>query len=190
MPTKNPRITITLTPAVAAVLREMSKLAGNSQSAIVGELLETSLPVFERVVQVMKAAVTIQEGAKAEIASGLERAQVKLEDQMGLMLGDMDDAVRPLLERAEKLTRRGGRAGDARSRAPAGAPARKALTPVPVTRGSGSPTGQPKGSGKVYSALNPLTGERVLLPVGMHFNRVGVITSKGIKSKGPKRGRV
>jgi polyhydroxyalkanoate synthesis regulator protein len=131
MPTTNPRITITLTPGVAAVLRELSKLAGNSQSAIVGELLETSLPVFERVVSALRAAATIQESAKTEIASGLERAQSKLEKQMGLMLGDMDETMRPLLEQAEKVARRGA--------APIGAATKRGRTPVPLTGGSGHP---------------------------------------------------
>jgi hypothetical protein len=137
MPTSNPRITITLTPAVAAVLREMSTLAGNSQSAIVGELLETSLPVFERVVQALRAAVTIRDSAKTEIADGLERAQAKLEAQLPILMGDMDDAMRPLLEEAEKVTRRGPRATDARRARAGGRGQLRVSTPVPLTGGSG-----------------------------------------------------
>ena len=153
MPTLNPRITITLTPACAAVLRELSQLAGNSQSAIVGELLETTLPVFDRVVSALRAASTIQASAKEEIAAGLERAQDKLESQMGLLLGEMDETMRPLLDEAEKVTRRGtgGSAGGralARPGAVPKAPARL-TTPVPLTGGSGQPkrqkTQQPKG---------------------------------------------
>ena len=143
MPTLNPRITITLTPACAAVLRELSSLGGQSQSSIVGELLETSIPVLERVVSAMRAASTIQATAKAEIASGLERAQAKLEDQLGLMLGEMDDSLRPLLDAAEKVTRRGagGQAGGMRAaRAAAGVSATSGVTtPVPLTGGSGHP---------------------------------------------------
>lgn len=138
MPTTNPRLTITLTPAVAAVLREMSGLAGNSQSAIVGELLETSLPVFERVVQAMRAAVTIRDSAKAEIVDGLERAQAKLEAQLPLVMGDMDAAFLPLLEEAEKVTRRGPRATEARGARTGGRGQLRGSTPVPLTGGSGS----------------------------------------------------
>jgi hypothetical protein len=139
MPTTNPRLTITLTPAVAAVLRELSGLAGNSQSAIVGELLETSLPVFERVVQAMRAAVTIRDSAKAEIADGLERAQAKLEAQLPLVMGHMDAAFLPLLEEAEKVTRRGPRATEARAaRTGARGHLRGGSTPVALTGGSGS----------------------------------------------------
>lgn len=143
MPTFNPRITITLTPACAAVLRELSGLAGNSQSAIVGELLETSMPVLERVVIALRAASTIQASAKEEIAAGLHRAQQKLESQMGLMLGEMDELTRPMLEAAEKVTRRGaggGAVGGKRSATAAEPRARKGLTtPVPLTGGSGHP---------------------------------------------------
>ena len=60
MPTQNPRLTVTLTPEVSAVLRELSALAGSSQSAVVGDLLQSSLPVFERMVQAMKAAAMLQ----------------------------------------------------------------------------------------------------------------------------------
>lgn len=137
MQTLNPRISVSLTPAVAAVLRELSKLAGNSQSAIVGELLESSLPVFERVVSALRAASFIQESAKTEIAAGLERAQVKLESQMGLMLGEFDDTMRPLLHDAEKIARRGA---GALAAAPKGR-----STPVLVTRGSGHPKPQKTG---------------------------------------------
>ena len=122
MPAINPRITITLTPSVHALLRELSGLTGNSQSAIVAELLETSAPVFERVVATLKAAATVHDEAKAQIVAGMGRAQSKLEDQLSLALGTMDDASRPLLEEAEKVKRRAGRAGS---------------TPRPVTRGVG-----------------------------------------------------
>lgn len=139
MPTQNPRISITLTPACAAVLRELSLLAGNSQSAIVGELLETSLPVFERVVSALRAASTIQQSAKTEIAAGLDRAQAKLEGQMGLLVDDMDGALRPLLAEAERVSRRGAGAAGSKRSVPV-APARKRLTtPVPLTGGSGPP---------------------------------------------------
>ena len=123
MATSNPRITVTLTPAASAILRELAHCNGSSQSSIVGELVEMSVPVFERLVIALRAASTIQSGAKAEIAAGLERAQGKAEAQMAAMLGEMDVATRPLLEQAEKVNRR--RKSAART------------TPLPLTGGSG-----------------------------------------------------
>ena len=140
----NPRITVTLTPACAAVLRELSGLARNSQSAIVGELLETSLPIFERVVSALRAASSIEASAKREIAAGLDRAQVRLEEQAGLLLSEMDVNMRPLLDAAEKVSRRSGAGGvdrevrGVRIRATKSAVVSASLvTPVSLTGGSG-----------------------------------------------------
>ena len=138
MPAANPRITITLKPSVHALLRRLSELTGNSQSSMVGELLEQSAPVFERMVRVMEAAAEAHDMAKQEMAGGLERAQAKLEKQLGLALETMDEGFRPILEEAEKVKRRAAGAGGPRLR---GAPRRSAaaggLTPVPLTGGSG-----------------------------------------------------
>jgi hypothetical protein len=128
----NPRINATLTPAAAAVLRELSELTGNSQSSIVGDLLESAVPVFSRVCTALRAAAEINASAKTEIAAGLERAQTKLEGQLGLMLGDMDDTLAPLLQQAEKIARRGAATVGA-------APRRSGSPPVAVTRGVGQP---------------------------------------------------
>lgn len=149
MPTLNPRITVTLTPGTASVLRDLSTLGGQSQSSIVGELLEVSLPVLERVVTAMRSASTIQASAKAEIASGLDRAQAKLEAQMGSMLIEMDEINRPLLEAAERVTRRGaaGVAAGRRAAHPAAplAASPRLTTPVSLTGGSGHPKTVHKG---------------------------------------------
>lgn len=160
MPTINPRITITLTPEAHAVLREVSAATEQSQSAIVGELVQMSLPVFQRVAAAVKAARAVEATAKGEIVASLERAQHRLEGQMRLQLHDMDEAFRPLLEHAEKVHRRssspggaGAGEGEVRPRsvraAPSPAPAEpgrgKGSTPRPVTRGVGSP---PAGSGR------------------------------------------
>lgn len=107
MPAVNPRITITLTPEVHAALRQLSLLGGESQSAIVGGLLEQSLPVFQRMVQVLDAARSAKEAMSSEMASGLEAAQAQVERQLGIALDAMDEGFRPILESAERVDRRG-----------------------------------------------------------------------------------
>lgn len=145
MPAVNPRITITLTPETHAVLRSLSALTGNSQSAIVGELLNESRPVFDRMVQVLQAAQKLKETAQEDRSSWLktiDKAQAKLEEQLALSLGTMDDGFRPLLDQAEKVNRRAAGAGGTRVRgtaAPAGGAAftpmsNRGVTPQP-TRG-------------------------------------------------------
>ena len=64
MATKNPRLTITLQPSLAAQLRRLSELTGNSQSGLIAELLEGSGPVFDRMIKVMEAAKTAKEAMR------------------------------------------------------------------------------------------------------------------------------
>lgn len=156
MATKNPRISVTLTPETAAVLARISTLSKGSVSSLVGELLETTLPVFERMAQALEAAAQLEseaKSAKGDIAAGLQRAQDRLEDQLGLALTTMDDGLRPILEQAEKVSRRAAKAPRAVRGAGGLRQSEKASeavsTPVPVTRGSGTPkkgkTGEVKG---------------------------------------------
>lgn len=123
MPATSPRVTVTLTPAVATALRRMSELAGNSQSAIVGEILEQSAPMFERVVKVLEAANRLKQSSEREreriaasIADDLEAAQVRLETQLGLQLDDLDRRAGDLADQAERVERRG--VGERAERAP------------------------------------------------------------------------
>lgn len=136
MPTKNPRLSVTLTPELSAVLDRLSVLADNSKSSLVAELLAEAVPIFERMITVLEAAHTLKaqaSGGMAEIGAGLARAQARMETQLGLCLDDLDEGVRPILEQAEKVARRGARGGAvARTRA-----TRSVTTPVPVTRGLG-----------------------------------------------------
>lgn len=133
MPTINPRITITLKPEVHAVLKRLSALTENSQSAIVSELLESSLSVFERMVSLLETAKKIKaEGMQVpdEFLAGLEAAQGRLEGQLGLALGDIDAGCRPVLEVAEKVRRRAGRQAGDSLLAASSRPARAAPTPL------------------------------------------------------------
>ena len=148
MPTINPRITVTLTPAVAAVLRQLSTLSGNSQSAIVGDLLQHSMPVFERMAKVMQAVeqtkqqgIRVNEAALGEMRDGLERAQGRIENELGLF----DELVAPvttLLDEAEKIHRRGGRPERAARAARGGGTGRRASTPISNRGVTPTPKGQ------------------------------------------------
>jgi hypothetical protein len=135
MPATNPRLTITMQPSLAAILRRVSQLTGSSQSSIIGELLMQSMPIFERMVIVLDAAGKLKEqGEKMpkEIGESLDRAQERMESQLGLLLDDMDAGVRPLLQEAEKVHRRGARA-DGRSPAARATGARTPMSNRGVT---------------------------------------------------------
>lgn len=144
MPTKNPRISVTVTPEVSAVIDRLSALTGESKSAFLADLLNTSLPVFERMIHALEAAQVLQEQAlkaPGEFTSSLKSAHERIEAQLGLALDDMDEAFLPLLKDSEKVIRRAARGGAADGkRSAAAATARGASegsTPRPVTRGLG-----------------------------------------------------
>lgn len=109
MPTKNPRLTITISPSLAAQLRRMSELTGNSQSALIVELLEGSGPVFDRLIKTLEAATAARSSITGAIGNSLDAAQVKLEKQLGLYTEIPAPASRTLLDDAEVISRRGTR---------------------------------------------------------------------------------
>lgn len=144
MATSNPRLTITLTPTTAARLRRMSELTGNSQSAMISELLDGSGQVFDRLIVLLEAAHTAREAVTDETVAGLDRAQAKIEEQLGLVLENMDEGARPLLEHAEAIRRRARRRPQGRQRSDGHAGA-AATVPTPISnRGVRSDHGKGK----------------------------------------------
>ena len=109
MTAKNPRLTMTLTPTIAAQLRRLSELTGNSQASLVSELLEGQEVVFARVIQALEAAKLVKEEMKSSLRADLDRSQQVIEAQLGLVLESLDNAASPLLREAEKIRRRKGR---------------------------------------------------------------------------------
>ena len=107
MPTPNPRISVTLKPVTAELLRRLSMLTGNSQSSMVSELLESSEGVFQRMLLVLEAAQRAKDETKREISSSMEKAQDKLERQLGIVMDSFDDYTGDLLAELETVKRRG-----------------------------------------------------------------------------------
>lgn len=134
MPTKNPRLTVTLQPGTSAQLAELSRLTGDSQSAIIADILEKSAPVFERVIRVLAAAEEAKAELKGRMASDLDKAQDKIERQLGLALEGLDQYTGSLLDEVEAVRRRA-------RRVPPGQPgggtsgARRARSTPPSNRG-------------------------------------------------------
>ena len=112
MTTKNPRLTITLKPSLAAQLREMARLTGNSQSSLIAQLLEGSQVVFDRLIKVMQAAEAAKQSLKGRFTGEVASAQAKIEAQMGLSLEALDDLTQPILDGFEDIKRRAGRAAE------------------------------------------------------------------------------
>lgn len=138
MPTKKPRITITLEPHAHEVLTRLSAAGGESMSAIVTQFVDMALPSLERVVVVLERARAAPQEARAGLAAAVERAERELMpalqaalDQGDMFLAEVSAAAAPPASARASGHPQGG--------APAAVPARRGGgTPVPVTRGSGS----------------------------------------------------
>jgi len=138
MPAKNPRLSVVLSPSLAATLAAVSEEAGESASSLVRGLLEQAAPALERMLELLRAA----KGAKGQINSGvadsLHRVVDDLQDAIAVADSRQARVVSDLVAQAEAVKGRRRRGGDARP-AGRGAAAAKLSTPVPVTRGSGPP---------------------------------------------------
>jgi hypothetical protein len=151
MPTQNPRLTVTLEPSVSACLRRLSEVTGNSQSKLISELLEGSVPVFQRVIATIEAAKVASAEIRGKLATDMEAAQGRVEQQLGLALYELDAATLPLLDGVEAIKRRARKTGGGGVRSalrhPAGAPSPASVTP-PSNRGVRSTANPRKTSGK------------------------------------------
>jgi hypothetical protein len=110
MPTKNPRLTITIEPRLAAQFRRLSELTGNSQSALVAELLSDSGPVLQRIIDTLQAAQTATQAARESmrgmVTDEIEEAQTLMEKQLGIALERMEGVTGDLVEGVEVVKRR------------------------------------------------------------------------------------
>ena len=90
MPTSKPRITITLTEHQHAVLSRMATLGKGSMSAIVTDMLDTMVPVLERVVKAMQAAQDAPKHLHAGMLASLEKAEQDMQPLFGQVMGQLD----------------------------------------------------------------------------------------------------
>lgn len=144
MPAKNPRLSVVLPPAVAATLAAISEETRDSASSLVRGLLEQAAPALERMLELVRAA----KAAKGQIGEGvrgsMERVIDDLHDALAVADARAGRVVADLVSQAEsvEVRRPGAR------RASAGRAAAAVSTPVPVTRGSGTPRkGKTEGEG-------------------------------------------
>lgn len=123
MPTAKPRITITLTEHAHAVLSTLAAAQKVSMSSIVVDLVDTTLPVLERLAQVLQNAAVAPQSVLDELRRTMVTAEGDLIGMQDTVLGKLDDLV---------LGSGGARAGDAIA-APARVP--PAVRPPTSNRG-------------------------------------------------------
>lgn len=141
MPATNPRISVTVAPSVEAVLSRLSVATGQSKSSFIAELLESSMPVLERMATVIEAAQHAKDTLKSQTAKDMEQAESRLHQILGVTMDIFDESTAPILEEAERVQRRAARSQTGRRGRAATPAAGLATPPQPpyVTRGSGTP---------------------------------------------------
>lgn len=82
MPSKNPRLSVVLSPAVAATLSAISQETGDSASSLVRGLLDQTVPALERMLELVRAA----KAAKGQIGEGVRGS-------MDRVIDDLHDAL-------------------------------------------------------------------------------------------------
>jgi hypothetical protein len=120
MPTTKPRITITLSQHQHDLLGAMANAQKVSMSSIVVELLDTAVPVLERVMELINAAKRAPKEAIEELKRSLDRAEEGLVGMQAEALGQLD-----------LLVREAGDMGEARSGTPRAA---ASVTQLPAVK--------------------------------------------------------
>ena len=142
MPTKNPRLSVVLSPSLAATLDALSSATGDSASSLVRNILVQTEPALQRATQLIEAAAASRQQVGAGVAATMDRVITDLEDALLVADARAGQAIRDLVGEAEavKGRRRAAATGGAR-RSGSALPS----TPVPVTRGSGTGKTRRKG---------------------------------------------
>jgi hypothetical protein len=93
MPTIKPRITITLTDHAHAVLSKLAKAQNVSMSSIVVDLVDTTLPVLERLCAVLENAAHAPQAVLDDLLRTMASAQSDFEEHKNAVMGDLDSMV-------------------------------------------------------------------------------------------------
>lgn len=151
MATSKPRITVTLSERQHQVLKIISDCGGQSMSSLLGELIEVSLPTFERMANTFQRLSQVKTAERAKMLQAMDEAQSALEpianaavDQFDLFLCRIEEASGVLPD------------------APRGALAAPQMpTPVPRTNRGVTPTGAKQPKARQCKVSRPSSSQEV-----------------------------
>jgi hypothetical protein len=157
MATINPRLSVTVTPRVDAVLTRFATATGQSKSATVGGILDESYDMLAKMVKVIEAARAAQSNMPQQVIQPFKDAHSHLEQQLGLVLADVHHTADDLLRDVEQIERRTRKA--ARTSTRRGAASGRERNAPPLSNRGGKPirekqagrTKSLKGKAKVAS---------------------------------------
>ena len=105
MSTENPRVHVTLSPGLHALVSRFAAIQRTSRSDVLRELLEAAAPSLERAVALMEAAAKAKPEMLRGMASAMAESQARIE---GLLEGAMSmaEATQDLVEQAQAVKAR------------------------------------------------------------------------------------
>lgn len=115
MPTTNPRVNVTLSPSLDALVTALAGYERVSKSMVLRELLEAAEPALRQVVALMEAAKGASAKARKQIVSDLENGVKAAEGVQALMLQTAAHHTRDIVTEAQAV--RGRRPSVTRARA-------------------------------------------------------------------------
>jgi hypothetical protein len=145
MPTANPRINVTLSPALDALVGQLAKHERISKAMVLRELLEAAEPSLKHAVALMEAAQGATAAARKRVVEGMDEAIAKAENVSAEMLGFLSEKTNDLFEVEETIKGRRPAAAQAQ-RAPS-APSPASRPPI-SNRGVKSPKPRHKPGGQ------------------------------------------
>lgn len=143
MPTRKHRVTVTLEPRTAEVVKRMAELQGRSQASVISELIEEVAEPMERTLALVEAAAA----APKQVRDGLRASAEQIEDQLRKSVqafGHESDDLLEFLERASNASdERASRSADDDARKASGSARRR---PARSAKKRAKKKGQPPGS--------------------------------------------
>jgi hypothetical protein len=109
MPTINPRINVTLSPSLYAMVGELAKHQRVSRSMVLRELLEASEPALSQVVVMLRAAADMGEAARERLQQDMGETITSMENKADQALALAAGMTADLVAQAESI--RGRRPG-------------------------------------------------------------------------------
>jgi hypothetical protein len=138
MPSKNPRLSVVLSPSLAATLAELARETEESASSLVRGLLEQAEPALGRMLELVRASKAAKGQIGAGLAGNMDRVIDDLSDAIAVADARAGRVLADLVAQAEAGKGRRRPAAGTGSARPGGRAPEAPPTPVPVTRGSGA----------------------------------------------------
>lgn len=152
MPTLNPRINVTLSPSLYAMVGELAKHQRVSRSMVLRELLEASEPALSQVVAMLKAAADMGDAARQRLQQDMGETITNLESKSQHALALAAGVTADLVAQAEAIRGRRPARQPARKRSAGGLPGRSSAAVVDHQR-----PGRPPSSNRGVKSLHTAT---------------------------------